>query len=455
MIDRGEPGRSACAPRGRVARGGLPRRARRRRAARAGARCVRRSVARSPAASCGACAASPPRRRCRARRRGARRRRRARRARPARARARRRARRARSAIPASSRRRSSLGPLLAAAVAGRGARGLAARRDRRSGSRSRPGRSATRGRRAPRPRARTRRRRSSVVPSLVAVVRRARARACRAARAPVWRSRVATLAAVPAGAVVAEGGARRGARPASARAAPSWPARWVVCGRRRLGRGGARAAGARRRMRFAAQAPGSARDRGSRACRRCSALAGCARGSRRRERRRGARTRVGRLVRGDGRPRMSAPVAAAVLLARRGDVRLATVGAVVFGLAGVGARASRRRAAAGTVPARHDDGVARLGPLPARRRAASSPTAAGSGSAAPRGTVASVARALASSATVAPRCRWRSSRASPLVASGAQPGTLGVVAALVVVGSRRALLAGALVPWRGREPAIS
>ena len=175
----------------------------------------------------------------------------------------------------------------------------------------------------------------------------------------------AIVAAVPAGAVVAEGGvaAARGQR------------------RRPLAIAAERSHGLRRRRprvrrppgplarsqrRFAARVrPGSrslslpawplcSRSRGSRL-----PPPGGAAGS--------EPGRVGRFVRAG---RLPVPTALAVLLARRSEVRLATAGAVGFGAAGIAIATAAARLAH-RLPARDDDGAARVDPVPARRRRAS------------------------------------------------------------------------------------
>jgi hypothetical protein len=136
-----------------------------------------------------------------------------------------------------------------------------------------------------------------------------------------------------------------------------------------------------------------------------------------------------------------------LLLARRGDVRLATVGSVAFGLAG-----TMLAAAAGAPP----PSPFLLGTTTALLGALLCPLVAGG--------VLADGRWLWRSAPAADRSVARTAglvgclgAAVPvavvgggaMVVSGADRRTAGVVASLVIVGSALALLAGALVPLRG------
>jgi hypothetical protein len=252
---------------------------------------------------------------------------------------------------------------------------------------------------------------------------------------------VAAIAAVPAGAIVAEGAlaAARGRRRRSlviAGGALAWGVTGAALGVAPLG----------------PLAPVGAALRGSgsawlalaAACGAASALAlawatlAATRPESRVRRSRPAR----RLVRGG---RFAAPAAVAVLLLRRDDVRLATAGALGFGAAGIGIAAAS--AAPAPAPFLLATTTALLGSIlcslavcglvlngrwlwlggPGDRRAI--------------GLAACLVGLTGSSAPVAVvgTCA--------MVVSGTSWGAVGVVAAVVIVGSATALLAGALVPW--------
>ena len=154
-----------------------------------------------------------------------------------------------------------------------------------------------------------------------------------------------------------------------------------------------------------------------------------------------------RPVRSHGRRRMSATVAAIVLLARRGDLRVATLGAAVFGLAG---------AALGVASAAPAPAPFLLGTTTALLGSLLCPLVVGGVLADGRWLWRSapversaVARAFALASTVAAALPVAVVACVAAVASGAKPGILGILAALVTVGTCLALLAGALVPWRG------
>jgi len=148
-----------------------------------------------------------------------------------------------------------------------------------------------------------------------------------------------------------------------------------------------------------------------------------------------------------GRRRLPAPLAAAVLLARRGDLRLATLGAAVFGLAGTALAAATD--APPPAPFLLGTTTALLGSLlcplvvggvlaDGRWLWRSAPVQ--------RGTIA---RSFTFASIVAAALPTAFVGGVALVVSGGGARILGVVATLVVVGSCVALLAGALLPWRG------
>ena len=148
-----------------------------------------------------------------------------------------------------------------------------------------------------------------------------------------------------------------------------------------------------------------------------------------------------------GRRRLPASIAASVLLARRSDVRLATLGAVAFGLAGVAL------AAAGDAPS---PAPFLLGATTALLGSVLCPLVVGgvldqgrwlwrsapvrSGAIARSFTLASTGAAALPVAVVG---------SAAAVVSGADARIVGIVATLVLNGSCVALLAGALLPWRG------
>jgi len=146
------------------------------------------------------------------------------------------------------------------------------------------------------------------------------------------------------------------------------------------------------------------------------------------------------------RRRGAIPAAITALLGRRGDVRLAAAGAVAFGAAGSGLAA----VAAAPAPA-----AFLLGTTTALLGSLFCPLAAGGAlldgrwlwAGTPRGTavVAEAAALVAVAGTAAP---VGVVGAGAWVGSGASRSSAGVVAVLVVAGSATALLAGALVPWQ-------
>jgi hypothetical protein len=158
-----------------------------------------------------------------------------------------------------------------------------------------------------------------------------------------------------------------------------------------------------------------------------------------RSRRRGARR--------SGRRRLPAPIAAAVLLARRTDLRLATLGAALFGLAGSALAA----ATAAPPPASF-----LLGTTTALLGSLLCPLVVGGvldggrwlwrGAPVPSG---AVGRSFALASILAAALPVAAVGSVAAIASGAGAGIVGIVAALVVAGSCVALLAGALLPWRG------
>ncbi len=250
----------------------------------------------------------------------------------------------------------------------------------------------------------------------------------------------ATFAAVPAGAVVAEGGIAVGRGQLDRAAAVgagvlSWLALGLALGAAALGP-------------LAAVPVALRGERSAWLALGVSALAGLGLGcawvalaATRAEPR--SRPRAMRRV---GRRRMPAPVAATVLLSRRGDLRLATVGATVFGLAGAAV------GAAGAVPS---PAPFLLGSTTALLGSLLCPLVVGGvlvdgrwlWQSAPVGRSA-VARAFAVVSTVAAALPVAVVGCAATVISGTKPGTLGVVAVLVIVGSGLAVLAGAMVPWR-------
>ena len=147
------------------------------------------------------------------------------------------------------------------------------------------------------------------------------------------------------------------------------------------------------------------------------------------------------------RRRLPAPIAAVVLLARRTDLRLATLGAGLFGLAG-----SALAAATGAPP----PASFLLGTTTALLGSLLCPLVVGGvldggrwlwrGAPVPSG---AIARSFALASTLAAALPVAAVGSVAAVASGARAGIAGVVAALVVAGSCVALLAGALLPWRG------
>ena len=154
-----------------------------------------------------------------------------------------------------------------------------------------------------------------------------------------------------------------------------------------------------------------------------------------------------RATRRSARRRLPAPVAAGVLLARRGDLRLATLGAAVFGLAGTTLAATND--APPPAPFLLGTTTALLGSLlcplvvggvlaDGRWLWRSAPVQGGA-----------IARSFTFASTVAAALPVALVGGLTLVSSGGGAQIVGVVATLVVVGSCVALLAGALLPWRG------
>jgi hypothetical protein len=148
-----------------------------------------------------------------------------------------------------------------------------------------------------------------------------------------------------------------------------------------------------------------------------------------------------------GRRRLPAAIAASILLARRSDLRFATMGAATFGLAGA------VLAAAGDAP---PPAPFLLGATTALLGSVLCPLVVGGvvdqgrwlwRSAPVRSGAIARAFTLASTATAALPVAVVGSAAA--VASGAGARIIGVVATLVLSGSCVALLAGALLPWRG------
>ena len=333
-----------------------------------------------------------------------------------------------------------LGPLLAAAVAGAA---LAVAAPARSAL-GQPDRGRPCGRRRRRRRARCSfprlPARSSWCRSLVAVcvglARRASRRRCAGRRARRGDARCRS------------GRRRRRRRRAREPVAGSTAARWLCRPERWAGSSVGLALGAAPARAARARAGGASRCRarpGSRsACRVASGSGSPPPGSRlppRAPRRGHAGERSGAA----GRRRLPAPIAAAVLLARRADLRLATARRDRLRPRRRCARGRDRRTSSGTVPARHDDGVARLAPVPTRRRrrARRRPLALAQRTC-PQRRDRAVVRAREH--RLRPRLPVAVVGGVALVASGAGAGILGVVGALVVVGSGVALLAGAVAP---------
>ena len=282
----------------------------------------------------------------------------------------------------------------------------------------------------------------TVLPSLVATCV-ALARELPGGRTAGVALAVATIAAVPAGAIVAEGAlaAARGRRRRSllvAGGALAWAVTGVAFGAAPLGPFapvGAALRGSGSAWLALAVACGTAV---------ALALAWVPLAATRPEKRSRTARSARRLVRGG---RLPIPAAVAVLLTRRDDVRLATIGALGFGAAGIAIAAAA--AAPAPAPFLLATTTALLGSVlcslamcgillhgrwlwiggPGDRRVIG---------------LAACLVALAGSAfpvTVV--------GAGAMVASGAPRSAVGVVAAVVIVGSAVALLAGALVPWSG------
>jgi hypothetical protein len=252
---------------------------------------------------------------------------------------------------------------------------------------------------------------------------------------------VATIAAVPAGAIAAEGtlAAARGQRRrplAIAAGALAWAATGAALGVAALGP--VAPVGA------ALRGSGSAWFALAAACGAAAALAlawaplAATRPEKRERTARPAR----RLVRGE---RFPVPAAVAVLLTRRDDVRLATTAALGFGAAGIAIAA------------------AAAAPAPTPFLLATTTTLLGStlcslavcgvilqgrwlwvGGPGDRRVIALAACLVGLAGSAFPVAVVGT---GAMVASGASWSAVGVVAAFVVVGSAAALLAGALVPW--------
>jgi hypothetical protein len=140
-------------------------------------------------------------------------------------------------------------------------------------------------------------------------------------------------------------------------------------------------------------------------------------------------------------------MAAAVLLARRADLRVAMLGAALFGVAG-----SALAGATGAPPPASfllGTTTALLGSLlcplvvggvlgDGRWLWRSAPVSSGA-----------IARSFALASTLAAALPVAVVGSFAAIASGAGAGIVGIVGALVVAGSCVALLAGALLPWRG------
>jgi hypothetical protein len=144
--------------------------------------------------------------------------------------------------------------------------------------------------------------------------------------------------------------------------------------------------------------------------------------------------------------RLPLPIAAAVLLARRGDLRLAILGATVFGLAGAALAAASD--APPPAPFLLGTTTALLGSLlcplvvggaldDGRWLWRSAPARNGA-----------IPRSFALASTAAAALPVAVVGGVALAASGGSAEILGSVGALVVVGSGVALLAGAMLPWR-------
>jgi len=147
-----------------------------------------------------------------------------------------------------------------------------------------------------------------------------------------------------------------------------------------------------------------------------------------------------------GQRRLPAPIAAAVLLARRTDLRLATLGAALFGLAG-----SVLAAASGAPP----PASFLLGATTALLGSLLCPLVVGGvlddGRWLWRGAPISdgaIVRSFALASAVGAVLPVAVVGSVAAIASGAGVRIVGIVAALVVAGSCVALLAGALLPWR-------
>lgn len=254
----------------------------------------------------------------------------------------------------------------------------------------------------------------------------------------------ATIAALAAGAVLAEGGlaAARG-RPRRAFAIAGGAAAWAILGAA-SGASGAVPLGPLAPVGAALRGSGSAwlALAGAFASAIALALAWVALAATRPERRGRSARRRRSLVRGN---RWPVPAAVAVLLSRRDDVRRATAGALVFGAAGTAVAA----AAATPGPASFllATTTALLGSvvwsltlggvmLRGRWLWAVAPT--------DRRVIAAAACGVGLAGSAIPVAVVGVGTAS---ATGASWGSVGVVAAFVIVGSASALLAGALVPW--------
>jgi hypothetical protein len=278
-----------------------------------------------------------------------------------------------------------------------------------------------------------------VVPSIVAVCT-GLAGALPCGTVPGLALAAATLAAVPAGAVVAEGalGAGRGQHRralAVLTGGLAWLAVGLVLGSAPLGP--------------LAVVPAALRDAGSpwnALGVSCAVGIGLAAGwialAATRAAPRPRRRAVGR----SARRRLPLPVAAVVLPARRTDVRLATCGAAVFGLAG---------AALATATEAPPPAPFLLGTTTALLGSLLCPLVVGGmlddGRWLWRGAPvqgSAIARSFALASTALAALPVTVVGGVALTASGGA-GTVGVVGALVIVGAGLALLAGAVVPWSG------
>jgi hypothetical protein len=278
-----------------------------------------------------------------------------------------------------------------------------------------------------------------VVPSLVAVCA-GLAGALPGGMVPGLALAAATLAAVPAGAVVAEAalGACRGQHRralAVLAGALGWVAVGLALGSVPLGP--------------LAPVPTALRDAGSpwlALAVSCAVSIGLAAGwvalAATRAAPRPRRRAIGR----SARRRLPVPLAAVVLLARRADVRLATVGAIAFGLAGAALAAATD--APPPAPFLLGTTTALLGSLlcplvvggmldDGRWIWRSAPVRGGA-----------ISRSFALSSTAVAALAVTVVGGVALVASGGDAATVGVVGALVIIGSGVALVAGAVVPWR-------